>query len=288
MNTITDVLDQYRSERNFNVVNYVNLKVQAIRKHFEEHNLDAAVIGISGGVDSAVTYSLLLEALGPKRVYAMSMPIYDSIGTTGQDEASTLAFQAFPGIVVKNLSRLSGCANDTVGTKSPFSVGQVDYWLRPLVMYGVAARLQAANTKAVVVGTINRDEGSYIGYFGKHTDICDIQIISDLHKSEVYQVAKYYNVLPDIINRTPKGDVHDGKTDEEMIGTSYDMVELYTGYFLNKPRAFHNLTDSEKAKWKLACNAIETRRDMSYFKYDNGLSCYFIDVMERTVLNGWK
>ena len=122
----------------------------------------------------------------------------------------------------------------------------------------------------------------------KHTDICDIQIISDLHKSEVYQVAKYYNVLPDIINRTPKGDVHDGKTDEEMIGTSYDMVELYTGYFLNKPRAFHNLTDSEKAKWKLACDAIEARRAMSYFKYDNGLSCYFIDVMERTVLDGWK
>lgn len=62
MNIITDVLGQYRSERNFNVVNYVNLKVQAIRKHFEEHNLDAAVIGISGGVDSAVTYSLLLES----------------------------------------------------------------------------------------------------------------------------------------------------------------------------------------------------------------------------------
>lgn len=288
MTTLTNILDQYRSERNFNVQNYINLKVQAIRDHFDEHNLDAAVIGISGGVDSAVTYSLLLEALGPKRVYAMSMPIYDSIGTTGQDEASTLAFQAFPGIVVKNLSRLSGCANEVIGTKSPFSVGQVDYWLRPVVMYGLAARLQAANTKAVVVGTINRDEGSYIGYFGKHTDICDIQIISDLHKSEVYQVAKYYNVLPQIINRIPKGDVHDGRTDEEMIGTSYDMVELYTGYFLTHPEAFYELTETEKVKWQQASDAIEARRDMSYFKYDNGLSCYFIDVMERTVLGGWK
>jgi NAD+ synthase (glutamine-hydrolysing) len=218
----------------------------------------------------------------------MSLPIFNSIGTTGQDVASTLAFNLVPGIVVKNLSDLSAVANNTVGTKSPFSVGQVDYWLRPVVLYGLVARLQAANIKAVVVGTINRDEGSYIGYFGKHTDICDVQVISDLHKSEVYQVAKHYNVPDSIINRAPEGNVHNAKTDEELIGTSYDMVELYTGYYLQNPNAFQMLNQEEKGSWMLACQAVEKRRSETYFKYDNGLSCYFIDVLERKVPNGWQ
>lgn len=288
MTTITNLLTEYRNERAFNAEKYVADKVIAIRKHFEEHRLQAAVLGVSGGIDSAIVNHLLIEALGPSNVYAMSLPIFGSIGSTGQQEAATMAYKAFPGIVVKNLSDLSAVANNTVGSRNSFTVGQVDYWLRPVVLYGMASRLQSANIKAVVVGTINRDEGSYIGYFGKHTDVCDIQIISDLHKSEVYQVAKHYGVLDEIINRAPEGNVHDGKTDEEMIGTSYDMIELFTGYYLYNIDKFNTLSKEEKLKWDVADAAISKRRSENYFKYYNGLSCYFIDVLDRTVPGGWK
>lgn len=288
MKTIKELLAAYRSQRNFNAENYVNLKVEAIRKHFKEHNLTSCVIGISGGIDSAVTYHLMVEALGAANVYPMSLPIFNSVGTTGQDVASTLAFQLIPGLVVKNLSDLSAVANNVVGTRSPFSVGQVDYWLRPVVLYGVVARLAAANIKAVVVGTINRDEGSYIGYFGKHTDVCDVQVISDLHKSEVYEVARYYNVPLEIIERAPEGNVYNAKTDEELIGASYDMVELYTGYVLQHPDCIQDLSIESLVEFNSAHTAIEHRRCETYFKYDNGLSCYFIDVQDRTVPNGWK
>lgn len=288
MTTLHNLLKEYRTERSFDVEKYVAAKVGAIREHFQKHGLQAAVLGVSGGVDSAIVNHLLIEALGPSNVYAMSLPIFGSIGSTGQQEAATMAYQAFPGIVVKNLSDMSAVANNTVGSRNSFTVGQVDYWLRPVVLYGMAARLQSANIKAVVVGTINRDEGSYIGYFGKHTDICDIQIISDLHKSEVYQVAKHYGVLDAIINRAPEGNVHDGKTDEEMIGTSYDMVELFTGYYLYNLDKFDTLLEEEKLKWDVADAAISKRRSENYFKYHNGLSCYFIDVLDRTVPGGWK
>lgn len=286
--TVNQLLQEYRTLRNFNVDSYVKEKVLAIREHFSKHNLKACVLGVSGGIDSAVVYHLMVEALGPKNVYAMSLPIFNSPGTTGQEIASTLAFNLVPGIVVKNLSDLSAVANNTVGTKSPFSIGQVDYWLRPVVLYGLVARLQAANINAVVVGTINRDEGSYIGYFGKHTDICDVQVISDLHKSEVYQVAKYYNVPDSILNRAPEGNVYNSKTDEELIGTSYDMVELYTGYYLSNKDKFNMLLENEFFKWEDVCEAVEARHKTTYFKYDNGLSCYFVDVLDRVVPGGWS
>lgn len=287
-NTLVDLLSEYRSQRSFNAQEYVAKKVTAIREHFEKHGLKAAVLGVSGGVDSAVVNHLLIEALGPSNVYAMSLPIFGSSGSTGQQEAATMAYQSFPGIVVKNLSDMSSVANNTVGSRNSFTAGQVDYWLRPVILYGMAARLQSAKIKAVVVGTINRDEGSYIGYFGKHTDICDLQIISDLHKSEVYQVAKHYGVLDAIINRAPEGNVHDGKTDEEMIGTSYDMVELFTGYYLNNLTKFSHFSEEDQLKWNDVTSAINKRRSENYFKYDNGLSCYFIDVLDRTVPGGWK
>ena len=56
----------------------------------------------------------------------------------------------------------------------------------------------------------------------------DLQSIGDFHKSEVYAIAKYLSLPEEIINEPPKGDVWDGRTDEQMIGATYDQIELFT------------------------------------------------------------
>jgi len=89
--------------------------------------------------------------------------------------------------------------------------------------------LSAQNYKSIVVGTINKDEGSYIGFYGKASDaMVDMVFIEDIHKSEVYNVAKYLNINKDIIGRTPTGDCWDSRTDEEMFGSPYWFLEVYT------------------------------------------------------------
>src|SRR5690606_27646773 len=106
--------------------------------------------------------------------------------------------------------------------------GQLASIVRTPCLYYNAAILQSQGFKSIVVGTTNRDEGSYIGFFGKASDaMVDLQPIADIHKSEVYEVAKLLNIPQEIIDAKPRGDVYDGRCDEEMIGAPYWFLEMY-------------------------------------------------------------
>ena len=73
------------------------------------------------------------------------------------------------------------------------------------------------------------DEDGYLYYFSKAGDgISDIQLIHDLHKSEVYTVARSLDLCDELVNAIPSADLWDGQTDEDEIGFSYDAVELWT------------------------------------------------------------
>jgi len=83
------------------------------------------------------------------------------------------------------------------------------------------------------MGTGNKDEDGYLAYFCKAGDgVVDIQLISDLHKSEVYKVGNYLKVPDSILNAVPSADLWDGQEDEKELGFTYDFIEFYTGYYL--------------------------------------------------------
>lgn len=103
------------------------------------------------------------------------------------------------------------------------------------------------------MGTGNHDEDGYLGYFCKAGDgVVDVQLISDLHKSEVFKVGAELGVPESILQSPPSADLWDGQTDEEELGVSYDFVELYTGWYLKqseeKQKAFVNSMDEETIK----------------------------------------
>lgn len=281
------MLADYREERNFNAKKYVQEKIKLINRWFSKNHLENVVVGVSGGVDSAVVYYILQRAAlhsktgGLKRVIPVHVPISKSIGTTGQDLAYANAMimnvisKVSDKIHVVEAGGVSNMLADEIGDSievDAFTKGQMDYYLRPMIFYTFAAK-----HKAVVCGTINRDEGSFIGYFGKKTDTCDIQIISDLHKSEVYAVAKYLGVPDEIINAAPSGGLYSGNTDEQEIGASYDMIELYTGYIvarnLHKMAMSYNFNDGEN--YMIDC--INDKNRQNAHKYIRKLDCTFID-----------
>jgi NAD+ synthase (glutamine-hydrolysing) len=141
---------------------------------------------------------------------------------------------------------------------------------------------------SVVVGTTNRSEGAYIGFFGKASDgMVDIQPIYDIHKSEVYQVAKLLGVPQNIIDATPSGDVFDGRVDEQMIGASYDFLELYQ-LILSNPNKYSILdcimSNNAKEEFDMYAKVIETLHTKNNHKKTS--PAIFLDVLDRHVPGG--
>jgi NAD+ synthase (glutamine-hydrolysing) len=86
----------------------------------------------------------------------------------------------------------------------PWAAGQLAPYLRTPTLYYLTSLLTQEGMKAVVCGTTNRDEGAYLGFFGKASDgMVDLQLIADLHKSEVYALGKLLAVPEKILTRTP-------------------------------------------------------------------------------------
>ena len=112
--------------------------------------------------------------------------------------------------------------------------------MRTPVNYYLSQLLNQSGIPSIVIGTGNKDEDGYLCYFCKYGDgAVDLQLISDLHKSEVYKVAKYLNIPESILTAKPSADLWEDQEDEEELGFTYDFIELYTGYYLN-------LSDNEK------------------------------------------
>ena len=148
--------------------------------------------------------------------------------------------------------------------------------------------LQSTGFNSIVGGTTNRSEGAIIGFYGKASDAMnDLQILADLHKSEVYQLANHFNVPYYIVKDNPRGDVYNNKTDVELIGASYDMVELYMLCIDYRIDIFsYSFNDSDYVSEALT--NLKTIIHKNAHKYKVGLPSRFIDVMPRKLYGGWK
>lgn len=301
---LIEFLDILRKKRGFDPDVYTERKAYAINKFFKENNLDSAVIGLSGGVDSAVAFSLLEFASrrpdSPiKKILALAMPIYGN-GTTNQTDATNKATRFITNFLGTKRKKYNEKVEfemfDLTHAYESYQYGhETDSWsngqlasiVRTPFLYYNAALLQTKGYKSIVVGTTNRDEGSYIGFFGKASDaMVDLQPIADIHKSEVYKVAKLLEVSDEIINATPAGDVHDGRVDEEMIGAPYWFLELF---LLQKQ---YKLSDAVTTKLKTFkggkyYDAIENIHKTNKHKYQVGSPAHFIDVEKRKIEGGW-
>jgi NAD+ synthetase len=309
MNSTEKLLNFLREQRGFDAKEYIEGKTLLINEFFRNNGLDSAVIGISGGIDSAVTFGLLIEARKKensplKYLMPITMPIYGN-GTSNQKESESKAFTVVNHFGYSRwLIDLTKAYNEILNTcawysdtSNAWANGQMASILRTPVLYYHAAILQTEGFKSIVVGTTNRDEGGYIGFFGKASDaMVDLQPIADLHKSEVYQIAKILNIPEEIINAKPAGDVFDNRSDEEMIDAPYWFIELYT---LMKDYDYASVwgkmaelkphrTQKEIDDFNMYTNSIENLHQQNAHKYQVGSPAHFIDYMPRKVQGGWK
>lgn len=285
--------------RNFNVNTALQLKIDAINKFYTDENLDTAIIGLSGGVDSALVYYLFLEAANRpgspiKKVVGIFMPI-NTKGITGQDVAQDCVDQLIKNMPDKykndkqeyfnhDLTNVVDAYYNQLHFSTEWVSGQLACIARTPVLYGMAAEYQIKGYKSIVVGTTNRDEGCYIGFYGKASDgMVDLQPIGDFHKSEVYQLAYLLNVPQEIMERKPMGDVWDSKVDEEMFGAPYHILEMWILVMENKLTTLvENLivipAHFELKQW---IENLKSAHAKNLHKYKVGSPARYIDVMPR-------
>jgi NAD+ synthetase len=303
---LQSALDAYRSSRRFDPERYLHAKSSLINAYFTQSGISGCVVGVSGGVDSAVTLGLIAHAARQpgtpiRRILALLLPMHGE-GATHQDTALSRGAEVAAAFGVQcvtiDLSSTLIAARDAsmagTGIKgTAWASGQLVSYLRTPMLYYQTALLTEQGFRAVACGTTNRDEGSYIGFFGKASDgMVDIQPISDVHKSEVYQLADQLGVPSSVRVAVPTGDTYDGACDEDMIGAPYDALEAYTWYLctdLTDRELWHGslCPDAQKEfmSWK---EKFERLHQVNSHKYVGDSPAVHLDIYTRAVPGGWR
>lgn len=240
-----------------------------IKTEVERQNKDGVVIGISGGIDSAVCAYLAVNALGKNRVFGLILPERDTnpqsikdallvcqaleIDYKKIDMTKTLTkigiyrlVSALGGLVpyrikadysrkrLQKLQELTGgdaYQQNLLGFKEPELRKATAYYRAKNRLRLLYLYYYAELKNLLVVGTANRTE-YLIGFFVKYGDgAADIMPLLNLYKTQVWELAKFLGVPKRIIEKTPTPDLIPGLTDEEIIGLNYwELDSILLGY----------------------------------------------------------
>ncbi len=204
--------------------------VEFIREKVREANAEGAVLGISGGIDSALVAYLAVEALGKDKVLGIHLPELNLTPAEDVLDATEVAHQL--GIEFKAID-ISGILtayleNIPDGKKTtPHAKGNLKARIRMSVLYYHANLLNR-----IVIGTGNKTE-LLLGYFTKHGDGgVDILPIGDMYKTDVWELSASMGIPETIINKVPSAGLWSGQTDEKELGITYNEVDRFLSLLL--------------------------------------------------------
>ncbi len=171
------------------------------------------VLGISGGIDSALVGFLLKKNLEEKKIHLYSLPF-------GEESGDVVKVSKFLGLPYVTVNMKDSLFFFKEGTEDQKLLGNVKARLRMTYLYSVANKLGG-----LVAGTSNKSE-LLTGYFTKFGDGgSDFQPLGDLYKTQVYAVAKHYGFPEWLMKKTPSADLWEGQTDEKELGISYEKLD---------------------------------------------------------------
>ncbi len=189
-----------------------------LKDFFAERNFTRAIVGLSGGVDSSLTLALAVHALGSENVFGLVLPRQNISSTESKILAEKVAakfgVQTFEFEISKTVDSL----------KFPWKENELaEMNLAPRVR--MIALYHFANSRdALVLGTSNKSE-ILLGYGTKFGDFAaDIEVLGNLWKTEVFELAKELEVPSEIIDREPSAELKKNQTDAGELGANY--VEL--------------------------------------------------------------
>lgn len=195
------------------------LLVQFLREEIHSAGFTRAVLGVSGGIDSAVVAALAARALGAENVLGVLLPYRES---TPQSEVDGRVLGESIGIRLEKVD-ISAMADGYLSHEPKIDRlrrGNVLARCRMIVLYD-----RAAAECALVLGTSNKTE-LLLGYTTQFGDSASaLNPIGDLYKNQIYQLARHLKVPDALVTKAPSADLFAGQTDESELGFTYEEVD---------------------------------------------------------------
>ena len=199
-----------------------------IRSEITRAGFKRAVVNLSGGVDSATSFALAVEALGPQNVLAIRLP-YKTSAADSLEHAQLLIDQFGCPSVTIPITVMADALIQQDPKMSDMRKGNIMARTRMVVAYD-----QSEAFKGLVVGTGNKTE-ILLGYTTVYGDAaCALNPIGDLYKTQVRQLAQALNIPEVIIAKPPSADLWNGQTDEGELGFTYEEVDRLLYLFVDQ------------------------------------------------------
>lgn len=230
--------------------------INFLRKEVQQAGFSKVVLGLSGGIDSAVVALLAKRAFG-ENMLCMIMPSSTSNPQSLKDAKALclkhdLPHEVMPiGHLIDNYSDISNM--------SELRKGNFTSRIRMSVLYDISAR-----DNAIVLGASNKSE-LLLGYGTLHGDLASaFNPIGDIYKSDIFSFARHLGVNEEIISKAPSADLWEGQSDEKELGYPYSKIDLFLKAYIEEKATLEEL--KTRGFDPLLCENIANRVKQNSFK----------------------
>jgi NAD+ synthase len=193
--------------------------VEFIAGYVENAGAQKGIVGLSGGVDSAVSYALTCEALGSENTIGVIMS--SALSTAESVEHAQSVVETHGGIVRRyDIAPAVETFRFLLNEHTRVRLGNIQARIRMIILYNISSE-----TGGLVIGTGNRSE-MLTGYFTQYGDGgCAIEPLGELYKTEVWALGRELGVPEAILVRPPTAELWEDQTDEGEIGIPYKILD---------------------------------------------------------------
>ncbi len=230
------------------------LRITAFLKDvFEKQKIQKAVIGVSGGIDSATSLTLLTKALPKENILALNLPYFNEVDKDISELEKHLDMRITTVSIKKTTDEI--ISHLEIPEEEALRRGNIAARVRMIVLYDFAKK-----HSSLVVGTENRSE-HHLGYFTRFGDeASDIEPIQHLYKTQLYGLAKHLGLPSSILNKQPSAGLWGDQTDEGEFGFSYAEADPVLYLFFDK----HESIEEVEKDFPNARKIIEFAQKNSY------------------------
>lgn len=216
-----------------NVAQEITRITRFLTQTYAKHGIAHAIIAVSGGIDSAVSLSLLARAIPREHIFPILLPY----GRQNMDDAKTVCvWNSLPKSqwIERNIQSPVNafCSVLKISSNDHLRKGNVIARVRMIAVYDTAKE-----KRALVCGTENKSE-HYLGYFTRFGDAAsDIEPIAHMYKTEVRALAQELGIPQQILSKAPSAGLWSDQTDENELGFTYEQADQVLEHVIDKKKS---------------------------------------------------